>query len=104
MATFKVISVIDGDTIKVSPNFQWTTPNGQLITNDTVRILGYLLPNKQTYGYQYAKQKLEKLLLNRPVVLTNIQLITEFGQTWNACNVLVDNVDVSTYFPEYRVR
>lgn len=104
MTPFKVIQIIDGDTIKVIPNFQWTDPNGQNITGDTLRILGYILPHKQTYGYGYAKQKLEKLLLNKTVVLTNAQIINETGINQTACNVLVDNVDVSNYFPEYRVR
>ena len=104
MTTFRVIQIIDGDTIKVTPNFQWTTPNGQIITNDTLRILGYILPHKQTYGYAYAKQKLSNLLLNKNVVLKNAQLINDNNVQWTACEVLVENVDVAYYFPEYRVK
>lgn len=104
MTTFKVIEIIDGDTIRVTPNFQWTAPTGQNIVGDKLRILGYILPLKQTYGYTYAKQKLEKLLLNKFVILKNAQYINELGIQWTACEVLVDNVDVSYYFPEYRVK
>ena len=104
MTPFKVIQVINGDTIKVAPNFQWTAPTGQNIAGDTLRVLGYILPVKQTYRYNYAKQKLEKLLLNKNIVLKNAQLINENNIQQTACEILVDNVDVAFYFPEYRVR
>ena len=57
MSTFTVISIIDGDTFEVSP--QWKR-NGQ--TGSRVRPTGYDAPELHARGGQAAKDKLTKLI------------------------------------------
>ena len=91
--SFKVISVTDGDTFQVSPNWEW---KGQ--TGNIVRPLGYDTPEIGQPGYQAAKDKLTKLIDGKEVELRNAVKIT-YGRL--LCDVYLNNVNIATYFPEY---
>ena len=91
---FKVTSIIDGDTFKVSPKWTW---NGQ--KGDTVRANGYNTPEQGQPGYQAAKEKLERLILGKYVELKNSIKIT-YGRL--LCDVYIGGKNLADYFPEYQ--
>lgn len=90
--SFKVISIIDGDTIRVSPNWRL----GEL-SGDVVKILGYS-PNDK--DHQVAAPKIKKLLFNKSVELKNASIYNVASEAL-LCSVYLNNIDVRTYFPEY---
>lgn len=94
MAIFKVISIIDGDTIRVSP--KWLLNNKE---GDIVKILGYITPPEtQT---TYATNKLKRMLYNQNVELKNARSYTPDSDAL-LCSVYLNGVDVAQYFPEFR--
>ncbi|QYJ67728.1 hypothetical protein [Flavobacterium litorale] len=97
---FKVIEILNGEDIKVNPNWAWTNPEGVKLVGNTIKIKGYKLPNSNESHSDYAIAKLKKLIENREVVLKNPSVI-EGNSSMISCNVFIDNVDVSHYFPEY---
>ena len=88
---FKVTSIIDGDTFKVSPKWTW---NGQ--EGDTVRANGYNTPEQGQPGYQAAKEKLERLILGKYVELKNSIKIS-YGRL--LCDVYIRRKKFSRLFP-----
>ena len=92
MPLFKVITIIDGYTIKISPNWKWENQEG-----NTIRIYGYE-PPKQGEESIFAKNKLEKLLLNQYVELKDPNNLK--GEVL-ACRIFRNSVDISRYFPEF---
>ncbi len=58
--TFKVVHIIDGDTIEVMPPWKWGDRSGI-----RVRPSGYNIPEAGQSGYQNAMDKLRKLLLKK---------------------------------------
>jgi hypothetical protein len=105
MNEFRVIDVIDGDTIKLSPGWNWKLSNGDTLKGDTIRIFGYHLPPEGSYGFNFAKEKLKKLLLNQNITLKNAMVLplNESKNSKIACKVLLNDVDIASYFPEYKV-
>ena len=93
MSTFKVTSVIDGDTFEVSPQWQW---NGQ--TGTRVRPAGFDAPELGAYGGQNAKDKLSKLILGEQVDLGTAHMVDR-GRL--VCEVYFKNKNLADYFPEY---
>jgi hypothetical protein len=98
---FKVEKILDGETIKVVPKWEWITPDGTKLIGNELKITGYKLPVTNSSHINYAIDKLSKLLINREVVLKNPSLLKNNTEKI-ACSVFVDNVDVSQYFPEYK--
>lgn len=97
---FRVSEIIDGQTITVIPRWRWTTPSGIVLRGYKVKIKGYNVL-KNSHSSHYAFDKLQKLLSNKELVLKNAEEIE--GETnIIACNVFVENVDISNYFPEYK--
>ena len=94
MATFKVISIIDGDTFEVSPQWKW---NGQ--TGTRVRPTGYNAPELHTYGGQAAKEKLSRLILGEEVDLRAAHKVDR-GRL--VCDVYYKGQYLADYFPEYQ--
>lgn len=92
---FRVKEVIDGDTFKVSPNWEWNDKSG-----DTVRPTGYNTPEIGEPGYEEAKKKLSDLILGNDVELRNPVSIT-YGRL--LCDVYYLDTNLADYFPEYRV-
>jgi endonuclease YncB( thermonuclease family) len=91
---FRVIRVIDGDTFEVSPNWKWKDEIGNI-----VRANGYNTPEENNPGYEAAKNKLEELILNKDVDLTNPIRIT-YGRL--LCDVIFANMNLKDHFPEYQ--
>lgn len=94
MASFKVISVIDGDTFDVSPQWRW---NGQ--EGNRVRPAGYDAPELHQPGGQAAKDKLSRLILGKQVELGNAHRIDR-GRL--VCEVYYNGKNLAEYFPEYQ--
>ena len=57
---YKVTNVIDGDTFEVLPPWKWKDQSGI-----RVRPAGYNTPKVRQIGYQDAKYKLRKLILEK---------------------------------------
>ena len=95
MATFIVSEVIDGDTFKVKGGWRWDDKKG-----DIVRPAGYNTPEKGKPGYEEAKQKLKKLILNETVEVKNPQTIDPWGRL--VADVYYRGKNLADYFPEYK--
>ncbi len=94
MSAFRVISIIDGDTFEVSPQWKW---NGQTCTR--VRPTGYNAPELRTYGSQAAKEKLSRLILGEEVDLRAAHKVDR-GRL--VCDVYYKGKYLADYFPEYQ--
>ena len=94
MSAFRVISIIDGDTFEVSPQWKW---NGQ--TGTRVRPTGYNAPELHTYGGQAAKEKLSRLILGEEVELGTAYRVDR-GRL--VCDVYFRGKNLADYFPEYQ--
>ena len=91
--SFKVKSVIDGDTFTV-PGWTWNGSSG-----DTVRANGYDTPEKGQPGYEQAKTKLKNLIEGEEVKLTKVIKLT-YGRL--LCDVYFNGKNLKDYFPEYQ--
>lgn len=92
---FQVINIIDGDTIRVSPNWVLGEHKG-----DIVRVKGYRTPKETEQGF--ATKKIRNLLINKLVDLKNAAKLNSDSEALLS-SVFLDNVDIATYFPEYIV-
>jgi endonuclease YncB( thermonuclease family) len=94
MPEFRVISVIDGDTFDVSPQWQWNGNSGS-----RVRPTGYDAPELGALGGQTAMAKLSKLILGQ-----NVELRTAYriDRARLVCDVFFGGRNLADYFPEYR--
>ena len=95
MAEFIVSEVVDGDTLKVKGGWKWDSKTG-----DTVRPTGYNTPEKGEPGYEEAKQKLKRLILNEKVEIKNAQTIDDWGRL--VADVYYKGENLADYFPEYK--
>jgi len=95
MTEFFVTEVVDGDTFKVSSNWEWNGRSG-----DTVRPAGYNTPEQGAPGYEEAKEKLTELILNKTVDIKNYQTI---DRDRLVADVYYNGKNLADYFPEYRV-
>lgn len=94
MASFKVISIIDGDTFDVTPNWKW-----QGHTGARVRPTGYNAPELNGYGGQAAKNKLSSLILGQDVELGTAHRVDR-GRL--VCDVFFRGKNLANYFTEYQ--
>ena len=94
MSTHTVTEIIDGDTFKVSPNWNW---RGQ--TGDRVRPTGYDAPELGTPGGATAKTQLQNLILNKQVTLTNA---VNLDRGRIVCEVQVHGRNLADFFPRYK--
>lgn len=94
MSNFRVVSIIDGDTFDVSPEWKW---NGQ--TGSRIRPAGYDAPELTVLRGYAAKTKLEKLILDREVDLRSGHTIDR-GRL--VCEVYYRGKNLADYFPEYQ--
>lgn len=95
MAEFTVSEVIDGDTFKVKNGWKWENKTG-----DTVRPTGYNTPEENERGYEEAKQKLKRLILNEKVEIKNPETIDDWGRI--VADVYYKGRNLADYFPEYK--
>ena len=92
--SFKVTSVIDGDTFQVSPHWKWKEQTGNI-----VRPIGYNAPENGEEGYATAKEKLVSLILGIEVELVNAVKLS-YGRL--LCEVQVNGHNLADFFPEYQ--
>jgi len=92
--SFKVVEIIDGDTFKVTPNWEWDNKR-----DNVVRPTGYNTPEEGQPGYQVAKEKLKRLILGNYVELKNAIKITYDRLL---CDVYYNGRNLADYFPEYQ--
>lgn len=67
---------------------------------DTVRATGYITPEKGEPGYEEAKQKPKRLILNEKVDIKNPQTIDDWGRL--VADVYYKSKNLADYFPEYK--
>jgi endonuclease YncB( thermonuclease family) len=94
MAFFTVTSIIDGDTIEVSPKWNFEGRSGKI-----VKISGYTTPHEQDQGR--VTNRLRKLIYNQQIELRNARKFTQDSDAL-LCNVYLNGIDIAQYFPEYR--
>ena len=94
MSNFRVITIVDGDTFDVSPQWQW---NGQ--TGSRIRPAGYDAPELTGLRGYAAKTRLEKLILRQDVELRSAHTIDR-GRL--VCEVYFRGKNLADYFPEYQ--
>lgn len=97
MLRTKVTRIIDGDTFRVSPGWQWRGHTGNL-----VRPTGYDAPERDEdpVGWATAKRKLAQLILGKDVDLGNSYKVDR-GRL--VCDVFYNGRNLASYFPEYRL-
>lgn len=100
MALFKVIEVIDGNTIKVA-RWQWN----EEYSGNLVKIQGYSIADK-SYE-EYVKNKLKTLLDGKSVELKRV-IKADKGEGTDQdivyCSVFLNEIDISTYFGELKAQ
>lgn len=103
MTEFKVIEIVDVDVIRLSPDWK-VVANGVKISGQTIKILDYTASTKEEFEAEYTMEKLKILLLNKNVVLKNPVLMPDDEHTKAkiSCKVLLNDINIANYFPEYR--
>jgi len=96
MAEFTISEIVDGDTFKVKNEWKWDNKTG-----DVVRPTGYDAPEKGEPGYEEAKEKIRRLILNKKVEIKNPQTIDDWGRL--VADVYYKGKNLSDYFPEYKI-
>lgn len=94
MALFKVTEIINGNTVEVG-GWTWGELKGK-----KVKIRGYEVDSNSDI---FAKNKLEVLLKNKEIELRSpVSLIADSkeGDPTIMCTVVLNEIDVSQYFPE----
>ncbi|MBI5606609.1 MAG: thermonuclease family protein [Deltaproteobacteria bacterium] len=94
MATFKVSSIIDGDTFEVSPKWTWKEQTGS-----RVRPTGFDAPELNGLAGQAAKGKLSGLILGKQVELGSAYKVDR-GRV--VCDVYLNGRNLADYFPGYQ--
>jgi endonuclease YncB( thermonuclease family) len=94
MSAFSVVSIIDGDTFEVSPQWRWNGESGS-----RVRPTGYDAPELHAYGGQAARDKLERLIYGQQIVLRTAHTIDR-GRL--VCDVYYRNINLADYFPDWQ--
>lgn len=103
MADFKVIDVINGDTLKLSPGWTWRLNDESTIKGETIKIVGIKLPIRESYEFSFTVEKLKKLLLNKEITIKNPVVLPEkTNDALIAGRIVLNDVDVANYFPEYK--
>lgn len=69
--SFRVTEIIDGDTFKVDPNWEWKLKDGSMSTGDTVRIANINAAEKGTLLGDKATQTLFNKINQKTVELKN---------------------------------
>jgi|GEM_PF-635795 len=94
MDSFKVVGIIDGNTLQISPNWKL----GDSATGDTVKVAGYDAPKTGKRALAI-EQKLSVMLQNKTIQLDKPGGV-ENGKL--VCNVYFKGVNLSDYFQEFR--
>lgn len=94
---FKVIRIIDGDTIETNG---WKL--GEEYFGRKVKISGFEFANKKLKDF--AKSKLEILLKNESIELRNPVNPQKFGEKDDliTASVYLNDIDILQYFPELK--
>lgn len=93
MAAFKVVSIVDGNTIKVDPAWSWDRFTGNIVKLNSTPF-GFF----NTDTNPILKSRLINLLQNQMVELKNPSQGNGAGELY--CQVFLNGIDVLKYFPE----
>jgi len=97
MSNFKVIEIVNANIIRVSPQWKFV-PYQEEFVDDRVKIQGFHNSPDDTAVIG----RLKSLLLDKEVELLNPTLFPFLvDKTIVECNVMLDNTDVTYFFPEY---
>lgn len=98
MASFKIISIVNGNTIETE-GWKW----GEDYEGKLVKIAGYKIDSKEQDAF--AKRKLEVLLLGKSVELRGpLEAVKGINENEDivTASVYLNEVDISQYFPELK--
>lgn len=93
MTSWRVSSIIDGDTFTVSPGWIWKGKSG-----NKIRPTGYNVPDNNPSEMIKARNKLRRLLTGRSVQLEAIKM--SYDRLLS--NVYLAGRNLADYFPEYQ--
>ena len=103
MALFNLTEVIDSNKIRTS-GWKWKDDEDEY-TGNMVKILGYEITDTELYK-EYGKNRLRSLLEGKSFELKNVKNI-ENDPTSNefviSCSVILDGIDISTYFRDLAI-
>jgi hypothetical protein len=83
---FKVTTVINANTIMVTPDWQWNKSGGQILVGNTFRIVGNILTQNEKGNFLEVREKIVDLLLGKYILLRDIELISE-QDNQISCNI-----------------
>ena len=93
METFKVIAVRDGNTLEVSPEWEFKNETGVY-----VQAKGYTAPKTGKAAMSF-EQRLSTLLLNKEVELKSPE---DVQRNRLVCEVYYNGINLAEHFSEYR--
>jgi hypothetical protein len=96
MSEFNVISIIDANTIKVSPSWKWREKTGNLVK------INLSIDNTSIPEIEVFKSRLKDLLQDKFIELKNPTHIDE-PEEKIYCYVFLNGVNISKYFPDIKI-
>lgn len=105
MNAFTIIEIINANTIRVEPKWEFGLKNGQSIVGDTIQIRGIEVPES---NHDVIISRLKKLLLNsdKSIYFKSPELIdtNDHENGVVSCSVYVSQTNITYYFPEFVYR
>lgn len=95
MNDFKVVEIINATTIRVNPEFSFPTSGGAIV-DDKIKISGLNVDDTN----DKVIKRLNSFLLNKNIEAFD-PVITVSQIAPIECHILLSNVDIVYYFPEY---
>lgn len=96
MSGFKVIQIINANTIRVEPNWVIESPDGTELSDDKIKITGLDVNDNNVQVIN----RLNSFLLNQYVEPYNPKIIS--GHTAQIeCKIYLSKTDILYYFPEF---
>lgn len=92
--SFKVTSVIDGDTFDVSPSWKWKMNSGETATGERVRIAGFDAPETGTLAGNFATAQLKNLIEGKDVELRKAVSLS-YGRI--VCEVFLNGTNIANH-------
>jgi hypothetical protein len=91
---FEVTKILDGNTLEVTPFWQWRSQNGVL-----VYARGYQAPAAGKPNHEEIRTTLMGLLFGERVTLKDAVTIQDDALV---CNVYIKGTNLAEYFPTYQ--
>lgn len=96
MARFKVVEIVSGTTLRVTPEWKFAMPDGSDIFGDLIKVAGIVFEPRFSAP---VKRRFEIFLLGERVEAYKPTL-TKDELAPIECKITLDDTDVIKYFPE----